>query len=130
MRVLQVSSRSMPSIVLVCLLPWSSSLCVTLVESLKYLSEEIGMMPTSLKTRRSRAVNCNWVAFYTDLRHRVCEIKEGFHVVLNYSLSFDRWCYGSLYFSATNLRIVVDYFKGWEGGYKRFWLFFLLFFYL
>lgn len=32
---------------------------------------------------------CSWVAFYTDVRHRVCEVKEGFRVVLNYCLSFE-----------------------------------------
>ena len=32
---------------------------------------------------------CTWVAFYTDVRHEVSEVEEGFCVVLNYCLSFD-----------------------------------------
>lgn len=32
---------------------------------------------------------CSWVAFYTDVRHGVGKVKEGFRVVLNYSLTFE-----------------------------------------
>ncbi len=32
---------------------------------------------------------CSWVAFYTDVSHRVSEVKGGSRVVLNYSLSFE-----------------------------------------
>ena len=55
--------------------------------------------------------SCSWVAFYTDLRHRVCEIKEGFRVVLNYSLSFDGAMAPSSFLPPVCESAIVDYFK-------------------
>ena len=40
---------------------------------------------------RDRKVSgmCSWLAFYTDVRHQVQEITEGFRVALNYCVSFE-----------------------------------------
>ena len=54
---------------------------------------------------------CSWVAFYTDLRHRVKEIKEGFRVVLNYSLSFDGAMAPSSFLPPVCESAIVDYLK-------------------
>ena len=54
---------------------------------------------------------CTWVAFYTDVGHRVNEVKEGFCVVLNYSLSFDGAMAPSSSLPPKFESAVVDYFK-------------------
>ena len=56
---------------------------------------------------------CTWVAFYTDVRHRVNEIKEGFRVVLNYCLTFEGDMSPSQFlpkFSDSTSSLIQDYF--------------------
>ena len=55
--------------------------------------------------------SCSWVAFYTDVRHRVSEVEEGFRVVLNYSLSFDGAMAPSSFLPSSCESAMVDYFK-------------------
>lgn len=54
-----------------------------------------------------------WVAFYTDVHHEVLEVKEGFRVVLNYSLSFEGFMSPSPClprFGHSTVQVVTDYF--------------------
>ena len=60
--------------------------------------------------------SCSWVAFYTDVRHRVTKIQEGFRVVLNYSLSFDGAMAPSSFLPPIICEAaIVDYFKNAEN---------------
>lgn len=56
---------------------------------------------------------CDWVAFYTDVHHEVLEVKEGFRVVLNYSLNFEGSMSPSRFlprFSHSTVEVISDYF--------------------
>jgi hypothetical protein len=63
-----------------------------------------------------RCVNlqwCNWVAFYTDISHKVNAIKDGFRLVLNYQLSFEGVICPSSFsprFSWSTAEIIRNYF--------------------
>ena len=56
---------------------------------------------------------CTWVAFYTDIYHRVNQVEEGFRVVLNYCLTFEGNMTPSRLlptFSQSTAGIIRDYF--------------------
>ncbi len=55
---------------------------------------------------------CSWVAFYTDVRHQVNKLNEGFRVVLNYCLSFDGAMSPSPFLPPMQSQsAITDYFK-------------------
>jgi len=58
---------------------------------------------------------CSWAAFFTDVIHKVTDVKGGFRVVLNYVLTFeDSMCPSpSLpFFSTDDIQFVHKYFQG------------------